>query len=401
MSFKPILRFAVMSDLHYSEEHAFVRDRFKNTMRFIYDYCERSEYKALDALYAIGDFTDLGYREQMQMFKDDTVTAVKDSTKLIVTTANHELHYLPEPLDYTDAQGYFSEIFDMPFDQHLVMNGYHLISISNTFNGGPWHDSFTDEKKAFLRDELVKARDDDPKKPIFVLQHTGIKGTTPGGNFGNNEIHSILIDFPQVIDFSGHSHYAANDPMEIHQKHFTSVSTGSLLNIGGINNDKHKCYYPGSNNYAHCLLVEVDALSRTRIRVIDAVAPGFFENDYIIEEPYDITKFKYTMGRIRTAAIPYFTADAAGTLAVSGGKVKLTFPQAKIDEYRVREYIVSLHRKSDGAALAQRSLWSGSAALNMPETLSTEFEDIACECYAKVVAMSFFDMTSAPFIVEN
>ena len=42
------------------------------------------------------------------------------------------------------------------------------------------------------------------------------------------EFAEILKNYPQVVDFSGHSHVPINDPRSIHQKHFTALGTGSL-----------------------------------------------------------------------------------------------------------------------------------------------------------------------------
>jgi hypothetical protein len=47
-------------------------------------------------------------------------------------------------------------------------------------------------------------------------------------NWGEDDIIAILNDYPQVIDFSGHSHAPINDPRSIHQKYITSLNTGSL-----------------------------------------------------------------------------------------------------------------------------------------------------------------------------
>ena len=64
MNFKPVVRFAVMSDLHYSSRHPEYRTRFKETMEFLYNHCKSEDYKNLDALYIVGDFADLGKTEE-------------------------------------------------------------------------------------------------------------------------------------------------------------------------------------------------------------------------------------------------------------------------------------------------------------------------------------------------
>ena len=38
MDFKPIVRFAVMSDCHYEEEHPEYRERVRETIKYLYEY---------------------------------------------------------------------------------------------------------------------------------------------------------------------------------------------------------------------------------------------------------------------------------------------------------------------------------------------------------------------------
>ncbi len=180
MEFKPVLRFAVMSDVHFCKEHPERRTTLKKAVKEVYKYSENEEYKKLDALYVVGDFTDRGKREEMEWFYADCTELLKQETLFAVTMANHELHYMP---DYNVALKDFKEIFDMPYDRHEKINGYHFISLSAIRDKGPWDDSFNDEKKAFLKEELEKARADTGNKPIFVFQHAGIPETIVGGGW--------------------------------------------------------------------------------------------------------------------------------------------------------------------------------------------------------------------------
>ena len=228
MKFCPTVRFAVMSDLHYEESKPHLRERFRNVMKMLYGYADGEEYSRLDALYIVGDFTNRGKRSEMEMLREDCDAALRKETRLVVTMANHDMHYVE---DDRAAMADFKEIFQMDYDRHEKMGGYHFISLSTTKYETPWHDSFDEAKRTYLRTELAKAREDSGNRPIFVFQHPGNRGTVMGGCVGDTEIYPILSDFPQVIDFSGHSHFPVNDPRETHQAHFTSVSTGSLAYI--------------------------------------------------------------------------------------------------------------------------------------------------------------------------
>ncbi len=344
---KVIIRFAVMSDTHYSEDHPENRLRFKKALETVYGYSENQEYKTLDALYVVGDFTNKGLPEEFEMFKADCGRYVLPETKLVVTLANHELHYHSD----VGAMEKFSNLFGTDFDRHEIIKGYHFISLSTMQYGGKWHDSFDENKRAFLRDALASAhKEGEGKKPIFVFQHPGVQGTVLGGIFGNSELTDILKEYPEIIDFSGHSHCAVNDPKEIDQKDFTAVSTGSLYNIC----QRHKTVlYPyidrlmkPYNEYAQMLVCEVEADGGVRIKRLDVLGGDFFEDDLVIDNFGDKSAFIYTDERAKSAKAPYFEQNSRISADFSDGALKISFPAAVGVSERVKEYHISL---SDGA----------------------------------------------------
>ena len=61
-----ILRFMACSDLHYKNDPACrEKKRFEEGLRQMYAYADSQPYKAVDAVYIAGDFTDQGTMEQM------------------------------------------------------------------------------------------------------------------------------------------------------------------------------------------------------------------------------------------------------------------------------------------------------------------------------------------------
>lgn len=390
-----VLRFAVMSDVHYNEEYPYVRDRFKSAMENIYDYCEGEDYNNLDALYVVGDFADLGLKSQMQMFKEDCDKYVLPDTKLVVTLANHELHYVP---DYKQAMADFQELFKMDFDRHEVLNGYHFISLSATIDKGPWHDSFDKPKRDFLEAELKKAVADDGSKPVFVFQHPGQFGTVLGGSFGNKELYHILSQFPQVIDFSGHSHNAVNNPREIHQKHYTSVSTGTLLNICAY--DSIECAYINgcvkkSHDMAQMLLVEVDKDSKVHIKILDIISGKFFDEEYLVENVCDKRNYKYTLQRAANAPTPYFADGAEVTLSETDEGIAVSFPRAMCDGGRVFEYTVCIE-DSKGIVVSQKSVASDYPLYYQADSYTITMDRVEDASSVLVYAVGFWDNYSAP-----
>ena len=372
MDFKPVLRFAVMSDCHYSERHPEYRIRMKKTINFLYKYAENQEYNKLDALYVVGDFTDLGKREEMKWFSDDVNECIKDGTILAVTMANHELHYMP---DYNVALKDFKEIFKMDYDRHEVINGYHFISLSAIRDKGPWDDSFNDEKKAFLKRELEMARMDTGNKPIFVFQHAGIPETVFGGFGGHTEIYSILSDYPQVIDFSGHSHNPVNDPREINQKNFTCIGTGSMayLSTSASWGDFHiKGDSSLGREHAHLLVVEADSHGNVRVLGLDADEHKFISDNLIID-CHDKSKYKYTLNRALIAPLPYFETNSKVSINVENGKLFVTFPAAKCDGENVKEYNIRLY-DTNMVAMGQKNIYSDYMHYTKKDTFTVEID---------------------------
>ena len=395
MNFKPTVRFAVMSDCHYSEKHPEYRIRMKKTINFLYDYSHGETYNKLDALYVVGDFADLGKTHEMQWFYDDVKECLQEETLLAVTLANHELHYMP---DYNVALKDFKEIFKMDYDRHEKINGYHFISLSSIRDKGPWDDSFNDEKKAFLKAELEKARQDTGNKPIFVFQHAGIPETLFGGVGGHTEIYSILSDYPQVIDFSGHSHNPVNDPREINQKNFTCVGTGSMSYLSTsaswgdfhINGDSTL-----GKGHAHMLIVEADEKGIVKILGLDADEKKFICESYITD-CHDKSKYQYTLKRALNAPKPYFEVGANAVVTVDNGKASVVFPAAKSDGERVKEYCIRLMDEK-GVIMAQKNIYSDYMHYTQKDVLSTQIDwnyDFVPDVL--VYAVGFWENVSVP-----
>lgn len=394
MNFQPILRFAVMSDLHYDKEYPFVRERFQKSMETIYRVCAQSDYSKLDALYINGDFTNRGKREEMEMLAADCERYIRPETKLVMTLANHELHYVA---DYRAAMADFTDVFGMAFDRHEIIGGYHFISLSGTIDKGPWHDSYDAPKREFLKRELEIARREGGNRPIFVFQHVGMTGTVRGGVYGNAELYEILSDYPQVIDFSGHSHFPCNHPAEIHQGSFVSVSSGGLYNIveqAAFLNPEVGCDTCTDEHCAHMLLVEVDESACVRIRRLDVTAGDFFENDSYIAWSERENGLCIDNGA-GCGTVPYFAQNAAVKAAREDDGLRLSFPRAHCDDARVAAYRICM-QNSGGDVIRQKYIVSDYRYLKQKETVCTTLECPSDTVDVSVYACGFHDEHSEP-----
>jgi hypothetical protein len=387
-SFEPVLRFMVVSDIHVHDTETVERERFANAIRYAYDIAESSgSYKKLDALYIVGDFADNGSEASMRATKDIIDRNVKEGTKVILTMASHEYKFDGEE----GARRRFAEIFTQPFDTHEVINGFHFIAVTTT--GGC---NFKEPQKAFARGQLKAAAADDSRKPIFFFQHPHITDTVYGSiNWGEDELTAILMDYPQIINFSGHSHAPINDPRSIHQRHFTSLGTGTLSYFELDEFDKITGTIPDDDDKAaQMLIVEADAQNRVRIYPFDVLTNGFFPYTWKIDVPSDPSTFLYTDDRYKTTSVPRFADDAVCSFECADGSVTISFPQAipADGEQYVNSYDIVIRRSSDNEIVRQLSVWSGYYFTDMPKKISRTVTglDGGTEYTAEIYPSGFF-----------
>ena len=397
-NFKPVLRFLVVSDIHYgSEADCVEKKRMAQALKTAYELSEKEDYSKLDALYVVGDFTKRGEEAQMLAFKQTLDDYLKEETEAVVSLASHEFMHDGEQ----SALERFGKIFNMEPDTHKVINGYHFISVTST-NGC----HFDEAKQAWAAAELKKAAADDPQRPIFFFQHPHIMGTVYGSaNWGEDELTAILMNYPQVIDFSGHSHAPINDPRSIHQKHFTCLGTGTLSYFELDEFDKvYGTIPPNDDKAAQMLIVEADAQNRVRIYPYDLITSNFFPFTWKIDSAWDPQSFLYTDARYKTTETPYFEPDAKIVISdIDADGFKVTFDQAKFDSDYVDDYNVIV-KDSRGVIVRNSTVWSEYYFYDMPETISVSFNGLESgETYqVSVYANSFWKTsTEKPLLSEK
>ncbi len=325
--FAPVLRFAVCSDIHLNgEEGQDAAVRFARLFEDMYSYSENSDtYKTFDAVVVAGDFTGGGAEKQYEMFNRIVAENKREETQMLTVLGNHEfIEYrdTDASVGYTVYKKYVSE----EVDTHVVLNGYHFIGVSYNDDGKKFS-----TKLDWLENELKTAQKDDPKKPIFVYQHPHPFATVYGSiNWGTFEVRKVLQKFPQVVDFSGHSHYAPNDPRSVWQGSFTAIGCGSLSafmgNLNYIEGDKDA---PGKSG--GFWLVEADANGNVRLRLYDIENRCFFENiDYFLTDLHDSSKRSYTWSKQKSPdTAPVFPCGADISVQTDAdGNTVLSFAEA-------------------------------------------------------------------------
>lgn len=342
-NFQPTLRFVVCSDVHLSKEESGLKnaEKFKKAISKAYEISESSEgHNSLDAFLVAGDFTDSGKAEEYEMYRDITSKYIKKGTELLTCIGNHEQITYRDTATPEKATKVFEEYIGAEDDIHVVIGGYHFIGLSYDESG---EESFS-TKTEWLRAELDKAVADTGNKPIFVFQHPHPALTVYGSiNWAELDIRMVLKDYPQVVDFSGHSHYAANDPRSIHQSTFTAVGcgaiTGAMGNLSYISGDAY-----GDGESGTFWLCEADDEGNVRLRLYDIISDCFYEGiDYFLTDLADKSKRAYTWGRMMAYdTAPTFPEDAEITVNTDeDGNVSISFPEAS-GYYRAENYKITL-----------------------------------------------------------
>lgn len=344
--FQPVLRFAALSDTHIDDRGTELEEQ-----RLVKVLQTAKEYGKLDAVLIVGDFVDNGTLTSMEKVKGLLTENTDADTKHLVSLGNHEYY-----VERENTAARFESVFGAPIHEHQVINGFHFIKISPDETGN----AYAPATISWLDAELAAAAADDPTKPIFVMQHHAAKNTLYYSDYrvAVDNLHPVLAKYPQVVDFSGHSHYPMHNPRQIWQGEYTALGTGTLSYHSLIINNLelppwysavhdgtdgswvlgHKKNKDGGEFY----LVQVDAKGAVMIIAYDVNADAEICR-YYIRTPSDPTTFRYTNARIAASQAPVFPANA--TAAVSNilyNGFDLTFPQAScedmVESYRVEVY---------------------------------------------------------------
>ena len=366
--FVPVLRFVAASDVHFTDAVTVRDEKFEKMFTNAYAYCDAHEtYNKLDGVFVAGDVANDGSATSLTRFFEALTGNAREGTVTRAILGNHE--FFTDPANtvnrFLAASGYESD------DAHLVIGGYHFIFISPDEEGK----GFSSKKRTWLATELAAAAADDPtgKKPIFVFQHQHVKSTVYGSanSWGITDLKSTLARYPQVVDFSGHSHFPINDPRSVWQGTFTAFNTATLkafeMDLVGVADEK--LYYtddkggwsasnPGRDDSGQYYIVEVDANNRILVKAFDVRTGQSIMTPILIEQVGDPTAFTYTDTRAQTETPPVFAEGAAATpVRITATGAVFRFPRTTgetyVQNYRCEVYcndtlISTVYRLDDG-----------------------------------------------------
>jgi len=180
----------------------------------------------VDMILFAGDIGDFGTRFAFQMYVDTFDEVFGDNKPIIQNImGNHDFWNKNAftPINHIKA---FEDITGQSPWTHYVVNGYHFIGASPNY--GSMKSGYRITAK-WLDKELEKASTESEGKPIFVMTHNQPFDTCYGSDeWGDISLNKVLEKYPNVINFSGHSHYSILDERSIWQGEYTVMTTQSL-----------------------------------------------------------------------------------------------------------------------------------------------------------------------------
>jgi hypothetical protein len=317
--FVPVIRFVASSDTHIRDDNDTTYNRIGKMMEMAYaDAGANSAYDKLDAVLICGDLTNDGTKSEFDKFAKAINESVREGTQFLGVVAKNHDGYV---MNRKELRSYYKSVTGNDADFHKVINGYHFIGVSASENDVQHYDS---GQISWLKSELDKAKAENPDRPVFVMHHEHNRDTVYGSSsydgWGVTYFNNTLKQYPQVVDFSGHSHYPLNDPRSLWQGDFTAIGTGAVY-YSEFTVDRTRTYHPDdAYSTATFWIVELDAANRMHLRGFDIEA-GEMICEYLLENPANPENREYTVEKRNAASKPpVFEEDAEIAITpVTGG----------------------------------------------------------------------------------
>lgn len=353
--FVPVLRFAVCSDLHIREANDIHVQRLRAMMQTVYAEAKKDpSYQKVDAFLFAGDLANNGKPEQFNAFWQ-TVRAEKQSeTQILAVLAKNHDNWERGKAGKKTALRPFRSQSGMPNDFCVCINGFFFLGLSTCRIRGRYYTPF---QKLWLRRELQKAAAASGGRPIFIIQHEHVRETVFGSSafdgWGNAYFKKIFQKYPQLVHFSGHSHYPLNDPRSVWQGAFTAIGTGAMSYAELTVDNERKVHPPQHETIAQGWIAEADAAGALRLRGFDFLS-GKALCTYRLPAPCDPVFPLFTPQRLKeTSSPPRFAPNAAPTAEKNGDSLTVAIPAAaSTDGFPVFLYRAYL-KDAAGAVLAE------------------------------------------------
>ena len=404
------IRFAVLSDVHIGKSNLPTdpADKFAAALDTVHRVMGTP-----DAIVIAGDLTDLGTDAQYQAFNTVLWDHVPGDTAVCTVMGNHEYFRDGVVRFGGESAAFIKECQDAyrgvlgELHTDTLVNGMHIIGVSPLSSAADYT-AATD----FLCEHVRAAAEENPVMPIIVFSHEGFGSlhATGGGRFGA-ELDKLMREYPQIIAFSGHTHYALNDPRMIRQSLITSIQTSTVgadfWNYSGMDPAQPE----GRETASQGLFVEVSPDRVVTVTRYDFTNDTAIGEAWVIDVPAVVESreaFAYTDARKDAAKAPVFPANAkAEVRGITSYTATLTFPAATVEDTVsdgcITAYCVEAKDRESGAVYFSKSFPADSHMGNAAkEQLTVELTGLehGVDYTLTVTAESAWGKVSQPLTVN-
>ena len=405
------MRLGVMSDIHltWNVDEPGSYERIEKVLRYYRD-------RNVDGVVIAGDIADWGYVGQLvefaelwrKVFPDDRAPDGHHVERLFVT-GNHEIC---GPYEAYLWKGKSVQVWKEEFIKTVGIDKawekafgekYEPIWLKQVkgyaFTGANWG------CEAGLKDFLAAHKSAiDPALTYFHIQHPHPLGTVYDGvysanswNYDHGAAMKALVDFPNAVALSGHTHLPLTDERSIWQGAFTSIGTGSLSYISHLKGRENSPNpgkktsqmeeinpWPWKNpDRGHHFMVFEVFDDRIEIERLDAFQLARLGENWVVPTTAAKRPYEYK-ARSKTFPPPEFPSDAK--ITVSGpvkGKdrrgnetmqVNIVFPTASAGKSRAYEYEVVAESAENKESQVTKRVFSPSYHLS----LAAEVKEANC-----------------------
>ncbi len=360
-----LAEFAVLSDIHIGKSNVDPKPeaKFESALQQI-----GTLMPGCQAVAVAGDMTDLGtdaqYETLLRIWNENKPTNAAFAPCL----GNHEFFRDGVVRFGGESETFLKECRDA-YQKYLgdlytdtVVGGVHIIAVSCDSSAAQYAGA-----EQFLIDHVKAAAQENPNMPIIIIAHQGL-GTyyNDGGGVFTAKTTRELQKYPQIIVFSGHTHYSAYDPRMIQQKHFTTVQTGTVGADFWNYNYIQPLQPPRKDEVSEGHFVTVSKAGVVTIHRYDFTNSAAIGEPWIIDIPAvkaSTDAFAYTDARKQQAADPVFPERAsinAAEVTASSATISWPVPTVtdSVSDGQVIHYTVSAVERDSGAVFGKTVLLS-------------------------------------------
>lgn len=288
----------------------------------------------VDMILFAGDIGDLGTYFAFETYESVIDEVFGDNRPIIQTImGNHDFWNKDAKIAINHIKA-FKKVMGVSPWTHYVVNGYHFIGASPNYGSMTAGYRLTSR---WLERELKKASKDSDGKPIFVMTHNQPYDTCYGSDeWGDKTLNDTFEKYPNVVNFSGHSHYSVLDERSIWQGEYTVMSTQSLSYTELETGKENGTIPPNADVTPMGYIMEFSDNS------IDIHRFNFADGDFGYEEKSDmlwalslpyVNDGKYSFDSRKPLNTAPVMTDTNAVANISGEDVILSFKAGKDDDF--------------------------------------------------------------------